>query len=62
MRLLISAIKMAKVGAEILYSTCTITFEENEYIIDKVLRKYPVVLESVELPVPSHEGAYRMLR
>jgi 16S rRNA (cytosine1407-C5)-methyltransferase len=56
LRLLISAIKMAKVGAEILYSTCTITFEENEYVIDKVLGKYPVELETIELPVPSHEG------
>lgn len=56
LRLLISAIKMTKVGGEILYSTCTITCEENEYIIDKVLQKYPVELVDVELPVPSHDG------
>ena len=56
LRLLISAIKMAKVGGEILYSTCTITFEENERIIDRVLKKYPVELETGELPVPSHPG------
>ncbi len=56
LRLLISAIKMAKVGGEILYSTCTITFEENEYIINKVLRRYPVVVEEINLPVPSHDG------
>lgn len=56
LRLLISAIKMAKVGGEILYSTCTITFEENEYIINKVLRRYPVVVEEINLPVPSQDG------
>ncbi|MBU1099047.1 MAG: RsmB/NOP family class I SAM-dependent RNA methyltransferase [Bacteroidetes bacterium] len=55
-RLLISAIKSAKVGGEILYSTCTMTCEENEFIIDRVLKKYPVELVDVELPVPSHDG------
>lgn len=56
LRLLISAIKMAKVGGEIVYSTCTMTVEENEYIIDKVLQKYPVELVDFELKVPHIEG------
>lgn len=56
LRMLISAVKMAKVGAEILYSTCTLTVEENEFVINKVLQNYPVVLEEIELPVKSHEG------
>ncbi|WKZ69064.1 MAG: RsmB/NOP family class I SAM-dependent RNA methyltransferase [Melioribacteraceae bacterium] len=56
LRMLISAIKMAKVGAEIVYSTCTMTVEENEFIINKVLQNYPVELEVIELPVKSHEG------
>jgi len=56
LRMLISAIKMAKVGAEIVYSTCTMTVEENEFIINKVLQNYPVELEEIELPVKSHEG------
>lgn len=55
-RLLVSAVKMAKEGAEIIYSTCTITLEENELVLNKILRKYPVVLEEFELPVPSHPG------
>src|SRR5690606_18620642 len=42
MRLLISAIKMAKVGGEIVYSTCTLSVEENEMVIDKIIKKYPV--------------------
>ena len=33
-----------------------LTPEENEFIIDKALKKYPVELEDIELPVKSHEG------
>lgn len=40
-QLLVSAAKMVKVGGEIVYSTCTTTLEENEYLIDKFLSKYP---------------------
>ncbi|PID59232.1 MAG: hypothetical protein CR986_07070 [Ignavibacteriae bacterium] len=56
LKLLISAIKAAKVGAEIVYSTCTLTIEENEFIIDKVLQKYPVILEEFELDLPYQNG------
>ncbi|MDT3695930.1 MAG: RsmB/NOP family class I SAM-dependent RNA methyltransferase [Ignavibacterium sp.] len=55
-RLLVSAIKMAKAGAEIVYSTCTLSVEENEMVIDKILEKYPVKLEQVKLPVPTHQA------
>lgn len=50
-QLLISAIKMLKVGGEIVYSTCTLTVEENEKVIDKILTKYPVETVPVELSV-----------
>lgn len=56
LRLLISAVKMAKTDAEIVYSTCTMTIEENELVVQKVLDKYPVVLEAIELPVKSRDG------
>ena len=56
LKLLISAIKIAKVGAEIVYSTCTLTIEENELVIEKVLEKYPVELVDIDLPVKSHPG------
>jgi len=56
LRMLISAIKMAKTGGEIVYSTCTMTIEENEFIINKVLQNYPVELEEIELPVKSNNG------
>lgn len=55
-KLLVSAIKMLKVGGELVYSTCTLTPEENELIINKILDKYPVDVETVELPVKHHKG------
>lgn len=54
LRLLIAAIKMTKVGGEIVYSTCTLTPEENELILDKVLHKYPVEVMEIDVPVKSH--------
>ena len=56
LKLLIAAIKMLRVGGEVVYSTCTLTAEENELIINKVLSKYPVELIEIELPVINHEG------
>ena len=56
MKLLIAAIKMAKVGAEIVYSTCTLSIEENELVINKILEKYPVELIDINLPIYSHSA------
>ncbi len=55
-KLLVSGIKSAKIGAEILYSTCTLTLEENELVVHRILEKYPVELMDIELPVKSHPG------
>lgn len=56
LKLLVGAIKMLKVGGEIVYSTCTLTVEENELVIDKILNKYPVEAIEFNLPCTSHEG------
>lgn len=48
--LLISAIKALRPGGRICYSTCTLTPEENEEVIDFALTNFPVVLESIDLP------------
>ncbi len=56
MKLFVGAIKMLKTGGEIVYSTCTITVEENEMLINKILKKYPVELIDFDLPVKSNEG------
>ncbi|MBN1638638.1 MAG: RsmB/NOP family class I SAM-dependent RNA methyltransferase [Ignavibacteriales bacterium] len=54
--LLVSAAKMLKVGGEIVYSTCTMTVEENEWLINKIINKYPLELVDIKLPVKSHNG------
>lgn len=61
LRLLISGIKMAKPGGEIVYSTCTLTIEENEFIIDKVLKKYPVELVEFDLKL-KHVNGYTKIK
>ncbi len=49
-QLLVSAIKAAKTGGKIVYSTCTLSVEENEKLIHTILSRYPVELEDIELP------------
>ncbi len=56
LRLLIAAVKMTRPGGEIVYSTCTLTVEENEMVLDKVLRKYPVEAVDIDLPFKAEEG------
>ncbi|MFN4110962.1 MAG: hypothetical protein ACK4G1_01705 [Ignavibacteria bacterium] len=48
-QLLVSAAKMVRVGGEIVYSTCTTTLEENEYLIQKFLNKYPFEIVNPEI-------------
>jgi len=55
-RLLVSAIKMLRVGGELVYSTCTLTPEENELVINKLLRKYPIEIEKIDLPIEHRNG------
>ncbi len=56
LKLLIAAIKMAKPGKEIVYSTCTLSVEENELVLEKVLKKYPVEIKKIEIPFKTHNG------
>ena len=39
--LLVSALKATKVGGELVYSTCTMAPEEDEALIDALLKRYP---------------------
>jgi len=49
-QLIVSAIKAAKVGGEIVYSTCSVAPEENECIINDILQNYPIKLLPIENP------------
>lgn len=48
--LLISAIKAVKPGGTIVYSTCTLTPEENEQVIHEIMKDYPIEIVPFELP------------
>lgn len=56
LKLLIAAIKMLKPGGEIVYSTCTLSVEENELVLEKVLKNYPVEIHKTEIPFKTIPG------
>ena len=51
-RLLKKAINLVKVGGSIVYSTCSILKEENEFVLNEVLKEENVILEKIDLDVP----------
>ncbi len=55
-KLLISAIKMLAPGGTLVYSTCTLTLEENEDMINFLLENYPLDIEDITLPIPAEDG------
>jgi 16S rRNA (cytosine1407-C5)-methyltransferase len=56
-RLLASAFQALKVGGQAVYSTCTLTPEEDEGVVEALLRRYPGAVRvedsAVRLPVPA---------
>ncbi len=55
-RLISSVFKCLKKGGTLVYSTCTHSPEENEEVIDFVLKNFPVKLDSINLPLKCREG------
>jgi len=55
--LLVSALSALKTGGQLVYATCTLTPEEDEGVLDDILRAYPGVFEILpiaeRLPVPA---------
>ena len=54
--LLRRAIRLTRPGGMIVYSTCTYAPEENEEVLDRVLRDSPVTMEPIDLPIPHASG------
>ena len=50
-RLVDSAIKVLKVGGTMIYSTCTLAPEEDEMIVDYLIRNFDVSVERIESPL-----------
>jgi 16S rRNA C967 or C1407 C5-methylase (RsmB/RsmF family) len=44
------------VGGEMIYSTCTLSPEENEMIVNNLLEKFNIELEEIDLPLKTRPG------
>jgi len=55
-RLAEAAIRLLKMGGEMIYSTCTLAPEENEIIVDGLLKKFDIQVEKLELPLKLRGG------
>ena len=55
-RLSEAAIKLLKVGGEMVYSTCTLAPEEDEMIVQNLLDKFDVEIQDIKLPLKFREG------
>jgi len=51
-----TAIKLLKVGGIMIYSTCTLAPEENEQIVDYLIKNFDVSIESINLPLKFRKG------
>ena len=55
-RLAESAVRILKVGGEMIYSTCTLAPEEDEMIVDYLLKKFDIEIETIKLPLKFRGG------
>jgi NOL1/NOP2/sun family putative RNA methylase len=55
-RLAEAALKLLKVGGVMIYSTCTLAPEEDEEVVDYLVRNYDVEVERITLPLKFREG------
>ncbi len=50
-QLAVAALKILKVGGEMIYSTCTLAPEEDEMIINHLIENFDVEIEQIKLPL-----------
>jgi NOL1/NOP2/sun family putative RNA methylase len=55
-KLAVAAIKLLKVGGVMIYSTCTLAPEEDEMIVDFLVKNFDVEVEALRLPLKFREG------
>jgi len=51
-----AAVQLLKVGGEMIYSTCTLAPEEDEMIVDYLLKKFDIEVEEIKLPMKFRQG------
>lgn len=51
-----SALKTLKKGGEMIYSTCTLSPEENEFVIQHLLDNFDIKIEKIKLPLKFRPG------
>ena len=55
-RLASEALRLLRVGGEMIYSTCTLGPEEDEEIVDYLKKNFDIRIEKVELPLKTRNG------
>jgi NOL1/NOP2/sun family putative RNA methylase len=55
-RLAAEALKILKVGGEMIYSTCTLSPEEDEEVVDFLIKNFDIEIEKIDLPLKLREG------
>lgn len=55
-QLAVSALGLLKVGGTMIYSTCTLAPEENEMIIDYLLKNFDIEVEALSFPLKFRSG------
>ncbi len=54
-----SALSILKTGGEMIYSTCTHAPEENEEVVDYLIKNFNVKVEQIHLPIKCRQGLTR---
>lgn len=55
-KLAVAALRLLKVGGVMIYSTCTLAPEEDEMIVDYLVKNFEIEIEALRLPLKFREG------